>query len=172
MKNPPFHQGELTAQTRFNPDWSEDKSSRLGRIISAELDEEQRRFIEFQNFFFLATADAEGRCDCSFKGSEPGADGGLLPSVRVTGSCSLMFPDYAGNRMFNSLGNILVNPQVGMLFIDFAGRRRLRVNGTATILEQAGEYDWRVYWPQAMRAVEVRVEQAFWNCPKRIPIKP
>ena len=54
--------------------------------------------------------------------------------VRVTGPSELAFPDYDGNGMFKSLGNILVNPNVGLLFIDLHEKpRRLRVNGTATV---------------------------------------
>ena len=84
-------------------------------------------FIEGVGFFFLATADAEGRPDCSFKGGLPGF-------VRVTGPSEIAFPDYDGNGMFKSLGNLLVNPGVGLLFIAMGEKpRRLRVNGTATV---------------------------------------
>ena len=82
-------------------------------------------FIEKAILFFLATADAEGRPDVNHKGGPPGF-------VRVTGPSELAFPDYDGNGMFKSLGNVTVNPNVGLLFIDFERPRRLRVNGTAT----------------------------------------
>ncbi len=76
-------------------------------------------------YFFLATADAEGQPDCSFKGGAPGF-------VRVTGPSELAFPDYDGNGMFKSLGNLAVNPHVGLLFIAMHDKpKRLRVNGTA-----------------------------------------
>ena len=65
--------------------------------------------------------------DCSFKGGPPGF-------VRVTAGDELAFPDYDGNGMFKSLGNVLVNPSVGLLFIDMHGKpRRLRVNGEARV---------------------------------------
>ena len=83
-------------------------------------------FIERAILFFLATADAEGRPDVNHKGGPPGF-------VRVTGPSELAFPDYDGNGMFKSLGNVTVNPNVGLLFIDFERPRRLRVNGTATV---------------------------------------
>ena len=77
-------------------------------------------------YFFLATADREGRPDCSFKGGAPGF-------VRVTGPSELAFPDYDGNGMFKSLGNLALNPHVGLLFIAMHDKpRRLRVNGTRT----------------------------------------
>ena len=63
-----------------------------------------------QSFFFLATADAEGRPDCSFKGGPPGFAQVAAPDL-------LVFPDYDGNGMFKSLGNIAANPHVGLLFI-------------------------------------------------------
>lgn len=163
----PFHPGELAAQACFQPDWGEDRARRLGRIIGSTLDEEKALFIEGLPFFFLATADADGNCDCSFKGTDPAPDGRPLPVVWVTGPRRLLFPDYTGNRMFNSLGNILVNPHVGMIFIDFASQTRLRVNGSARILEEGG--DWKAHWPEARRAVEVTVEQVYWNCSRRIP---
>ena len=63
--------------------------------------------------FFLATADEHGMPQCSYKGGDPGF-------VRVVDEHTLAFPSYDGNGMYLSLGNLLVNPQVGILFIDFA----------------------------------------------------
>jgi hypothetical protein len=166
----PFHEGELAAQLRFNENWDEARAARLGRLIGSTLDDEKALFVEGCPFFFLATADGDGRCDCSFKGTEPDDDGRPLPAVWVAEPRRLLFPDYAGNRMFNSIGNILVNQQLGLLFIDFAGQMRLRVNGSARLLD--GEGEWRARWPDAPRAVEVAVEQVYWNCSKRIPQQP
>src|SRR5438067_2423983 len=64
-----------------------------------------KEFIESCNFFFLATADAHGQPDCSFKGGAPGF-------VRIESDNLLVFPDYDGNGMFKSLGNVQVNPGV------------------------------------------------------------
>jgi predicted pyridoxine 5'-phosphate oxidase superfamily flavin-nucleotide-binding protein len=108
--------------------------------------------------FFLATADAEGRPDCSYKGGMPGF-------VRVLNSNTLAFPDYDGNGMFRSLGNILVNPHVGMLFIDFEHPDRMRINGAATVHDDdplLSEY------PGAQLIVRVQAEQIFPNCPRYI----
>src|SRR6188508_3322008 len=120
-----FHDGNRKLQDQFDSrpiaDRLEDK---LTRFAFTEAD---RSFIEGTMFFFLATADAQGRPDCSFKGGMPGF-------VRVVGDNDLAFPDYDGNGMFKSLGNILVNPAVGLLFIDMGEKpRRLRVNGTASV---------------------------------------
>lgn len=164
MNNSVFHPGEQAAQARFAQ--GEADPVRLAGIIKPALSESMAAFIAAQGFFFLATADAEGRCDCSYRGSEADSEGRLLPAAWVADPQRLTFPDYAGNLMFNSLGNLLANPNLGLIFIDFDGMKRLRVNGHAQILEQGG--DWRARWPLAERAVEVRVEQAFWNCSKRI----
>jgi len=140
-----------------------------GRAVADRLEERRmhrvfteadRAFIEGAGFFFLATASAES-VDCSFKGGMPGF-------VRVTGPDTLEFPDYDGNRMYRSLGNIAVNPRVGLLFIRMGSAEpgqeaRLRINGLARIEDRAGGA------PGAKRWVQVRAEHIFPNCPRYIP---
>ncbi len=107
---------------------------------------------------FLATADAKGRSDCSYKGGMPGF-------VKVVDKQTLAFPDYNGNGMFRSLGNILVNPYVGLLFIDFEHPERLRINGIATLRDDdplLPEYSG------AQVIVRVQVRQIFPNGPRYI----
>jgi predicted pyridoxine 5'-phosphate oxidase superfamily flavin-nucleotide-binding protein len=119
-----------------------------------------RAFIESSMFFFLATADAGGRPDCSFKGGLPGF-------VRVTGPDELAFPDYDGNGMFRSLGNILVNPAVGLLFIALGEKpARLRVLGEATV---AGDDPLIGSFTGAQLLVRVRAGAIFPNCPRYTP---
>ena len=120
-----FHDGNRQLQDRFDSRRISDRLEEKLTRTTFTLDD--RAFIESAAYFFLATADAEGRPDCSFKGGMPGF-------VRVTGASELAFPDYDGNGMFKSLGNILVNVEVGLLFIAMHGRpQRLRVNGNATV---------------------------------------
>ena len=76
--------------------------------------------------FFLATVDADGRPQCSYKGGAPGF-------VRVLDDRTIAYPSYDGNGMFLSAGNIGVNPEVGLLFIDLERGTRLRFNGIASI---------------------------------------
>ena len=166
----PFHPGEQQAQRRFNTDWNDTRSTRLARIIGHAISDEQALFIEGLAFFFLATADNAGNCDCSFKGSEPGPTG-TVQAAWVETPHRLWFPDYAGNKLYNSLGNILENPHAGLIFIDFASQTRLRVNGSAQVRTESGP--WQHHWPSAPRAVAIDVEQVYWNCSKRIPnLKP
>ena len=87
---------------------------------------EDRAFIEARPMLFVATADANGNPECSYKGGLPGF-------VRILDDKMLAFPDYDGNGMYRSWGNVLVNPQVGLLFLDFETPKRIRVNGTARI---------------------------------------
>src|SRR5207253_3212247 len=117
-----------------------------------------RDFIERCCMFFLATADAEGNPDCSYKGGMPGF-------VRVLDEHTLAFPDYDGNGMFRSLGNILVHPPVALLFIDLEQPDRLRVHGTATVRD---DDPLLPHYPDAQLIVRVAVEHIFPNCPRYI----
>ena len=120
---------------------------------------EDRAFVERLDMFFLATADAEGRPSCSFKGGDPGF-------VRVTGASELVFPCYDGNGMFLSMGNTTENPHVGLLFIDFETPKRLRVNGTAQL---APVESVSPPYFEAQFVVRVNALQIFPNCPRYIP---
>lgn len=151
-----YHAGMRELQDRFDTRRLADRlDERLGR--SAFTDDD-RAFIESRPLFFLASADAEGRPDCSHKGGDPGF-------VRVVGDAELEFPSYDGNGQFRSLGNLLANPAVGLLFIDFASPRRLRVNGRARLLDDAESL---ARFVGAQLVVRVRAERIFPNCPRYI----
>jgi predicted pyridoxine 5'-phosphate oxidase superfamily flavin-nucleotide-binding protein len=153
-----YHSGNRRLQDRFG---SRRLADRLEQVtLRREFSEGDRAFIEAATFVFLATADAEGRPDCSFKGGLPGF-------VRVTAPDELAFPDYDGNGMFKSLGNLLVNPAVGLLFIDMGEKpRRLRVNGAATV---ARDDPLLAEMTGAQLVVRVRARAIFPNCPRYIP---
>jgi predicted pyridoxine 5'-phosphate oxidase superfamily flavin-nucleotide-binding protein len=86
---------------------------------------EQKALIENSDTFFLGTTHPDRGADTSHKGGQPGF-------VRVDGS-DLWWPDYAGNNMFNSMGNIAVDPEASLLFVDFATGVTLHLSGTATV---------------------------------------
>jgi uncharacterized protein len=153
-----YHDGNRRLQDRFE---SRRISDRLEeKLTRTQFSSEDKAFIESLPYFFLATADARGRPDCSFKGGMPGF-------VRVTGPSELAFPDYDGNGMFKSLGNILVNSSIGLLFIAMHGKpRRLRVNGEATVSGQDPLLDETV---GAQLIVRVAARAIFPNCPRYIP---
>ena len=119
-----FHDGSRSLQDRYDSRALADRIDSL--LVSDTISEGDREFIQDRDMFFLATADAEGRPTCSYKGGEPGF-------VRVLDARTLAFPNYDGNGMYLSTGNVLVNPAVGMLFIDFEKGHRMRLEGTATI---------------------------------------
>ena len=122
------------------------------------IDDDDRAFIERVDMFFLATADAEGRPQCSYKGGDPGF-------VRVLDERTIAFPVYDGNGMFLSAGNALVNPHVGLLFISFEERKRMRLNGVASVVD--GDPLLAEY-PEAQLVVRVTATEVFPNCPRYI----
>jgi predicted pyridoxine 5'-phosphate oxidase superfamily flavin-nucleotide-binding protein len=165
-----LHAGELEAQERFGASkaWS---TASLNRMIRQTLDAGIATFVEAQPFFFIATADDRGNCDASFRSTERGVGGEIQPVVRVIDERTMVFPDYSGNKLYNSLGNILVNPHIGILFIDFERALRLRINGGAEIIEDPSAF--ADVWSTALRYVRVTVDQVYGNCPQRIPrLKP
>jgi predicted pyridoxine 5'-phosphate oxidase superfamily flavin-nucleotide-binding protein len=152
-----YHDGMRRLQDRFD---SRRLADRLDeKLARQQFTPEDRAFIESRTLLFLATADAAGRPDCSFKGGDPGF-------VRVTAPGELAFPSYDGNGQFRSLGNVLVNPAVALLFIDFENPKRLRVNGFAAIEEND---PLLASFPGAQLIVRVRAERIFPNCPRYIP---
>ncbi|MBR0825859.1 pyridoxamine 5'-phosphate oxidase family protein [Bradyrhizobium manausense] len=153
-----FHDGNRQLQDRFD---SRRISDRLEeKLTRKEFSADDKLFIESLPYFFLATADADGRPDCSFKGGPPGF-------VRVTGASEIAFPDYDGNGMFKSLGNVTVNPSIGLLFIAMHGKpRRLRVNGEARVSDNDPLLAETV---GAQLIVRVTARAIFPNCPRYIP---
>ena len=151
-----YHDGSRRLQDRFDTRRLADRLDE--RFVQrARIDADDKAFIERMDMFFLATADADGHPQCSYKGGDPGF-------VLVLDEHTLAFPNYDGNGMYLSMGNLTVNPHIGMLFIDFTAERpsRLRVNGTASIDEDAAA------WPGAQFAVRVAVTEVFPNCPRYI----
>ncbi len=156
MTPPTYHAGMRELQDRFDTRRLADRlDERLGRCAFRD---EDRAFIESRPLLFLATADAEGHPDCSYKGGQPGF-------VRVVGPAALEFPSYDGNGQFRSLGNVRANAAVGLLFIDFETPRRLRVNGTAELLDDAQAL---ARHHGAQLVVRVLATRIFPNCPRYI----
>src|SRR5258708_23303801 len=151
------HDGSRGRQDGFDRRRIADRlEEKLRRFAFGEAD---RAFIEGAMFFFLATADDRGQPDCSFKGGKPGF-------IRIVGTDELAFPDYDGNGMFKSLGNIGVNPHVGLLFIDMGEKpRRLRVNGEASV---SADDPLMQRFAGAQLLVRVKVRAIFPNCPRYI----
>ena len=148
-----YHAGSRALQDRFDSRRLADR--RVEKLWRTAFTAEDKAFIEASHMFFLATADASGQPDCSYKGGLPGF-------VRVTGSSELSFPSYDGNGMFRSLGNLLANPRVGLLFLDFEQPRRLRVNGHASLVDDVSGFEG------AQLVVRIKADAIFPNCPRYI----
>lgn len=158
-----FHDGNRKLQDAYGGRAVADRIVEM--VASSEISDEFRDFIQACPFFFLATA-ADGATDCSFKGGAAGF-------VRVTGPRQLIFPDYDGNRMYKSLGNILKNPNVGLLFMNFGAEEgqgalylRVRINGRARVHDS---HEALASYPGAQRIVAVTVDHVYPNCPRYIP---
>ena len=151
-----YHAGSRELQYQFA---TRALADRLDDVkVHGTFSDSDRAFIEARDMFFLATADEQGRPQCSYKGGDPGF-------VRVVGERQLAIPNYDGNGMYLSWGNARVNPHVGLLFIDFQAQRRMRVNGTASINADdalLGSY------PEAQFVVRVTATEIFPNCPRYI----
>lgn len=117
--------------------------------VSTELSASQQQQISRADTFFIATDNPECGADVSHKGGNPGF-------VRILDARRIAFPDYNGNSMFNTLGNVTVNPHAGLLFIDFDSGRTLQLTGRASI-------DWspdRVgTFPGAERVIDFELVQ-------------
>ena len=151
-----YHEGSRRLQDRFD---TRRLADRLEQVkVHDRFTPDDRQFIETRDMFFLATTDAEGNPTCSYKGGDPGF-------VRLVDDRTLLFPNYDGNGMFLSMGNIDVHPAVGMLFIDFERQRRMRVDGTAQI---APDDELLALYPEAQFMVLVTARAIYPNCPRYI----
>ena len=151
-----YHPGSRELQDRFD---TRRLADRLHDMFRSQWTlEDVRPMVEAATMFFLATADRQGRPQCSYKGGAPGF-------VRVLGPMELCFPSYDGNGMYLSTGNIVENPAVQLLFIDFEHPNRVRVSGQATIRDDAALIG---RFPGAELAVHVAVTDVFPNCPRYI----
>ena len=151
-----YHDGNRQLQDRYD---TRRLADRLEQVkVHDRFTPDDRAFIERLDMFFLATADADGQPTCSYNGGDPGF-------VRVVDDTTLAFPNYDGNGMYLSMGNVVENAAVGMLFIDFERQRRMRVDGSATIREGDELLD---LYPEAQFIVRVAAKRIYPNCPRYI----
>ena len=151
-----YHDGSRSLQRQFD---TQRLANRLDEaIVHDYITEDDRDFIQSLDLFFIATVDDRGRVNCSYKGGEPGF-------IRVLDPQTIAFPNYDGNGMYLSMGNVIKTGQVGLLFIDFQNQSRMRLNGEATIDLQdplLAEY------PEAQFIVRVKAREVFPNCSRYI----
>ena len=150
-----FHEGSRQLQDQFD---TRRLAGRVGELTHDVIGESDRAFIERMDMFFIATVDENGQANCSYKGGEPGF-------VRVVDERTIAFPNFDGNGMYLSMGNVLQTGQVGLLFIDFENQWRMRLNGEASI-DPADPL--MADYPEAQFIVRVKAREIFPNCPRYI----
>ena len=139
---------------------TEKMADRIEQLASHnEFNDDAKGFIEHSEMFFLTTINDKGQPTVSYKGGDMGF-------IKVLDSNTLIFPSYDGNGMFLSMGNIVGNDQIGMLFISFEAPHRIRVQGTATISQDAALL---AHYKEADFVVTVKLAELWQNCPRYIP---
>ena len=166
--------GEHLAQARFGT--SQRALSFYRQQVFSELNDVMQTFIQEQELVFIATADAQGAADSSFRAGPPGF-------VHILSSTVLAYPEYRGNGVMASVGNIFDNPQIGLMFIDFyKSTIGLHVNGAAKVIdndalaEERGMTDLLLLdstvkggrHPECWIVVDVK--EAYIHCSKHIPL--
>jgi hypothetical protein len=151
-----YNEGSRLFQDRFDTRRLAERIE--SRLVADCLDDEDREFIERRDMFFLSTVDHRGYPTCSYKGGDPGF-------VRVLDERTIAFPNYDGNGMYLSMGNVAAQHKVGLLFIDWENPQRLRIHGDASVdFEDPLTADF----PEAQFIVRVRIREVFPNCPRYI----
>jgi len=151
-----YHADHRRLQEQFDTTRLADRLEQVK--VHAALTADDQAFIAARDMFFLATADDAGRPNCSYKGGDPGF-------ITIVDPTTIAFPNYDGNGMYLSMGNLLRNPHVGLLFIDFEHQRRLRLNGTARLDR---DDPLIAAYPEAQFVVRVHIREVFPNCPRYI----
>tara|TARA_B100001250_G_scaffold250258_1_gene215101 strand:+ start:456 stop:1112 length:657 start_codon:yes stop_codon:yes gene_type:complete len=149
-----------TAQRRMQDEFETTSlANRIEEAVVTEgLSDHQAEFISSRNMFFLSTIDELGYPSCSYKGGD-------LGFTRVLDPKTIVFPNYDGNGMFMSMGNIEERIKIGMLFVDFETPQRLRLRGEARCLREGSLLD---SYPGANLVVEVSLSHVWVNCPRYV----
>jgi len=140
------------------------------------LNESMQAFIAEQSMLFIASADAHGECDCSFRAGGPGF-------VRVVDAKRVLWPEYRGNGATASAGNVKENGHMGLLLMDFVKDTvGLHINGKAQLSADGAFEDLPENVRQYIAAEAattggkkpafwflVEVEEAYLHCAKHIP---
>jgi predicted pyridoxine 5'-phosphate oxidase superfamily flavin-nucleotide-binding protein len=162
----PGSDGERALQAKLG---STDRADRFyDDQVLDHLNPLMRSFVRRQRMFFLATADASGACDSTLRAGPAGF-------LSVLDSRTLAWPEFRGNGVMASMGNIAENPQVGLLLVDFVEDTvGLHVNGRAALVDVAtmAKSGVRADSPAGGTArlwVRVEVEEAYIHCSKHIP---
>jgi uncharacterized protein len=157
MSNFAYTAKALELQERF--DTTNLAAAELQVIVHDVLSDPDKAFIQSLDMFWLATVDPQGSPTVSYKGGAKGF-------VRILDDRTVAFPNYDGNGMYFSMGNIASTRHIGMLFMDFETPSRLRLQGDAELSDDPALVG---LWPGAQFAVRVAITALITNCPRYIP---
>lgn len=139
-----------------------------GRAMRRVIDADLRAYIESRDSAYLATASAEGQPYVQHRGGPPGF-------LRVLDERTIGFADYRGNRQYITTGNLAENPKAYLFLMDYANRRRIKIWGTARVIEDDPALMARLmpegYRAKPEQALLFTVEAWDVNCPQHIPQK-
>ena len=166
--------GEQQAQEQFGT--TNRAAAFQANQVLDHLNGPMQQFIARQEMVFIATANTSGACDCSFRAGAPGF-------VAVLDEKTLAYPEYRGNGVLASVGNMLENPHIGMIFLDYYQTTMgLHVNGGAHVLTPS-EMEGMPHLPagilEAMQIkggrrpeswILVNVEEVYVHCSKHVPL--
>lgn len=135
-------------------------SQRAAEKVRAELAEVDRGWLAAASLLFMATSDERGNLDVSPKGDPAGF-------VKVLGATTLVIPDRPGNRRVDGFRNLLGNPHIGLVFLIPGRGDTLRINGRATLVQDADFFDQLIvngHRPSIAAVVEI--DEVFFHCSK------
>ena len=158
-----------TLQTNRFSDTFGYPAGRAATKVKGYMTQYVQEFIEQTPFVVLSSSDAEGNCDASPKGGKPGF-------VKILDEHRLLFPDVAGNRLFQSYQNLDSNPHVGLLFLIPGVNDVVRVNGTVTIVDKEEldrrEVEVALYETDErshhLQGIIIEVDEAYTHCPRAL----
>ena len=156
--------GESTFNGQFGA-----PSERAVKKLKGHLTPWVQEFVSAAPFVVMATADADGRCDASPKGGKPGF-------VKVIDDRHLLFPDVAGNRLFQSYQNIEDSPYVGLIFFIPGVNDTVRVNGKVSVVNKdeldRQNIELALYETddnsRHLQGMLIEVEEAYSHCPRAL----
>ena len=157
---------KTAAKSSFNETFGDPKETTANKV-KPRLTAYVQDFIKLSPFAVLSSADAEGRCDASPKGGKPGF-------VTILDERHLLFPDVAGNKLFQPYQNLEANPHVGLVFMIPGINETVRVNGKATIVgkEELDHHKVQVALHDPddrshhLQGILIEVEEAYGHCPR------
>ena len=159
---------ESVGNSRFNESFGS-VSERAAKKIKAHLTPYVQEFVRAAPFAVMATTDSDGRCDASPKGGKPGF-------VKVIDDKHLLFPDVAGNKLFQSYQNIDTSPYIGLIFFIPGVNDTVRVNGKARIVSKEDldqqNIELSLYETddnsKHLQGLLIEVEESYGHCPRAL----